>query len=452
MTKELRMDSSPLALDFPAVAKREVIACFDGGDITSDAGLLLLAEADRRLGLIDAIAQAIGDRRRPDRVRHKLKTLLAERVFAVAQGYPDANDLDTMRRDPALLVACEKRPTAKGALASQPTISRLENAVGIKDLYRIGVALATQVVASLPDDTTHVILDLDGTDDECHGQQELALYDGHYGCVCYVPLHLHVTDEDGREHLLTSLLRTGNARSTKGMIGIVKRAVKLLRARFDDLDITVRGDCAHGFGAMTNWCDANRVGYVLGHQGREPVHRDSCLTRLAAAYLYMTEGICSPFYGETTHKGEGWHQARRIIYKVEANPKSVDCRYVVTSRKTESPEEVYTFYKGRGDQENRIKEMKLDLNSGRTSCHRFIANQFRLLIHTAACQLIVALQRAVSGTQYAAAQAGTLRLRLLKVGARVVESCRKIWLHLPTAFPDRYVWKEIICRLRRQPT
>ena len=224
-------DSCP-TLFFPAEIGKEVVCRFDGGDITSDAGLLLLAQADKKIGLSQAFSEAIVDKRQQSKVKHDLPTLLRERLYAIAQGYPDANDLDTLKADPALKVACDQRPQSDPDLASQPTISRLENSLTRKDLSRMGRTLAQRVIDQLPSDTKRVILDVDATDDPCHGQQELVFFNAYYDEHCYVPLYLHVTAEDGRQRLLAVLLRPGKCTATLGLFGLVRRAVRLLRARF----------------------------------------------------------------------------------------------------------------------------------------------------------------------------------------------------------------------------
>lgn len=216
------MDDSSLQLDFPAVGGRRVVSRFDGGDITSDAGWLLVSEADQSGGLTTGLADGICDRRQQTRVKHDLLTMLRERIYAIVPGYEDANDLDTLRDDPALKVACSRLPSEEEALASQPTICRLENSVCRRDLYRMGWRLAEWVVSRLPANTRSVVLDSDSTCDPFHGQPRSTagcLFDGHYGTYCYQPLCVHVTDETGRQRLLGTLLRSAAGRSTKGIMG-----------------------------------------------------------------------------------------------------------------------------------------------------------------------------------------------------------------------------------------
>lgn len=448
------MNHSLPDLVFPAIAGRSVVGRFDGGELSSDAGLLLVAEADRVLGLTSALSEALPDRRQQSKVQHDLLSMLRERIYAIALGYEDANDLDTLREDPALKLACRRRPSQTGVLASQPTISRLENAVAAKALLKMGYVIAERAVAQLPEGTKEVILDIDATSDPCHGQQELSLFDGHCGTWGYLPLLMHITDETGRQQLLGTLLRSACGRSTKGVMGMVRRAVRVVRARFPHVRIHLRGDCAFGYGKLMNWCDKHGVEYVAGFQSTVPLMEQALSVQMQAAIrhsIYKREANGCREYGEVLYRGRTWDRERRIIIKAEASAKTVDTRFVVTSWSQERADmaEVYRFYTERGDRENRIKEMKLDLASGRTSCHRFVANQFRLLLHTAACVLMGVLQQACEGTRWSKAQVGTLRARLLKVAVRVVESCRKIWLHLPTSFPEQTVWHHMLQSLQK---
>ena len=441
------MSSSGLDLVFPSVSGKDVVARFDGGDLTSDAGLLLLGEADRKIGLTEGMTEAITDRRQQSKVLHKVHDILRERVYAISAGYEDANDLDTLGSDPVLKTVCDRLPASGGDLASQPTISRLENAVTRKDLLRIGMLVAETVISDLPPDTTEVTLDVDTSDDPCHGQQEFEHFNGYYDEHCYLPLYVHVTGGDGRQRLLCSLLRPGKACATKGLFGVVRRVVELLRARFPAVRITLRGDSGFGICEVIGFCEEIGIEFVLGLRGNSRLHTLSTPTQMDACLKYKWEGNGCREYGELRYKAGSWKKQQRVVIKAEITRGELNPRFVVTSLTNKTPEELYEFYCGRGDQENRIKEMKLDLQSGRTSCHRFLANQFRLLLHTAACVLMGVLQRSLEGTKWGKAQIGTIRLRLLKVGARIVESCRKVWVHLPTAFPEKELWHHLHWRL-----
>lgn len=432
------MVDSTLELDFPAVGCKAIVGRFDGGEVTSDAGVMLLREADRKLGLCELMASKVTDRREQGKVLHDIEEMIRERVYAIGLGYEDANDLDLLGSDPALKSACGKLPSDHD-LASQPTISRLENSITKRDLLEMGMGIAEKVIAGLPRRTKRVILEVDISDDPCHGQQEFEFFSGYYDEHCYLPLYVHVIGGDGRRRLVAALLRHGKAYVTHGLFGTLDRVVKALRDRFPDLKIILRADGSYGVEDVISWCEDNKVGYMLGLSTNKKLAELSTPIQMDAALKYGWEGDGCREYGEFGYQAGKWARERRVVVKAEITGGELAPRYVVTDL-ARSPQRAYEFYCRRGDQENRIKDMKLDLASGRTSCHRFLANQFRLLLHTAACVLMGTLQEALEGTQWAKAQIGTIRVRLLKVGARVVETCRKIWFHLPTSFPEKEAW------------
>lgn len=436
------MVNSVPTLVFPSVRCREVAVRFDGGNLTSDAGVMLLSAVNKKTGLVDAMSAAFTDRRQRGKVRHSIKEMLCARVFAIACGYEDANDLDTLRNDPALKVSCSKRPDKDPALASQPTLSRLENSVNARDLMRMSKAIAERVIAQLPSDTKQVVLDVDATDDPCHGQQEFEFFNRHYDAHCYLPLLLHIAAEDGKQRLLGGLLRPGNASYRTGLFWMLRTAIGLIRNRFPDVKIILRADAGFGFHDLLAFCEKYVVQYVLGLATNKRLATLSTPVQMDACLKYRIAGNGCREYGEFEYKAGKWPHKRRVIIKAEITRGELNPRYVVTDLPDEQ-EAAYKFYCGRGDQENRIKELKLDLLSGRTSCHRFLANQLRLLLHSAACVLMTALQDASIGTKYATAQACTIRLRLLKIAARVVETSRRIWLHLPNHCPEIKTWQHL---------
>jgi hypothetical protein len=442
------MGNSRVSLSLPAVAGREVLARFDGGDLSSDAGVVWLAAADQRTGICQAVAEAINDPRDPAKVQHPVLDLVRERVYAIALGYEDANDLDRLRQDPALKLACGRLPRTGEDLASQPTLSRLENAVTPRELHAMALQLARVVIAQLPADTRAVVLDVDATDDPCHGQQQFECFSGFYDVHCYLPLLLYVTGPDGQQRLVGTLLRPGNAKGTKGLGTMLKWAVRLLRERFPTVTIVLRGDSGFGNATVLRWCHALGIGYRLCVAQNAVLQERSIAVQMDAAVraTYPRAGEDGQEFGEFRYQAGTWEQEERVIVKAEVTQGKLNPRFVVTSE-TAEPEAEYRAYCARGDRENRIKEFKLDLASGRTSCHRFWANQCRLLLHMAAYSLMSVVQTALQGTAWAAAQVSTLRTRLLKIAVRVVESCRKVWLHLPTACPVQEIWQLVYQRL-----
>jgi hypothetical protein len=443
----LLMDNTTLDLVFPAVGGKEVVVRNDGGDITSDAGFMLVAQADKKLGLTQAMAGAIRDPRRQADVDHHVIEMFRERIYAISHDYEDANDLDTLRKDPALKAACKRLPKTGEPLASQPTISRFENMHGAKDQVSMAVAMARRVVSQLPARTRRIIIDVDPTEDPCHGQQELEFFNGHYGAHCYLPIHIHITGDDGRQRIVGSLLRPGNAGSTKGLYSALRIVIRLLRKHLPQLQIILRGDSAFGVCDVLDFCEDMGIDYILGMKGNNALSDLSASVQMDACLKYKWEGNGCREYGSILYKAGSWRHARRVVVKAEITQRELNPRFVVTSLDNLSDEEAYGFYCARGEQENRIKEMKLDLSSGRTSCHSFLANQFRLLMHTAACMIMGVLQESLAGTRFAKAQIGTLRTRLLKVGARVMETARKIWFHLPSSFPAQDAWRRMYAAL-----
>jgi len=447
------MMDSCLPLEFPSVHGKSVVCNFDGGEISSDAGLILLREADRVSGMSGSFAKELNERRSANRIRHSRTALLRERIYAIAQGYEDANDLDTLAADPALKTACDVLPRSGARLASQPTISRFENSVCPRDLIRAAEALGRCVIARLPADTTRIDLDVDVTDDPCHGQQEFEFFNGFYDTHCFLPLLLYVSGSDGHQWLMGALLRHGKAHTTKGLRCMLRRAVRLIRERFPEAQIVLRGDCGFGFNAVLRHCDNLGIDFVLG-LGRNrrlqvlstAVQMDACVKYTQLRGSSKGELLGCREFGEFWYKAGTWATKQRVIVKAEITRGELNPRYVVTSLKGDA-EEIYRCYCARGDRENRIKEFKLDLLSGRTSCHKFIANQFRLLLHLGASILMSVLQWAVQGTRLAKAQVGTLRLKILKVAGRIVESVRRVHCSLPSSFPERDIWRHIHHRL-----
>lgn len=442
------MTDSTQTLNFPAVSGRDVVACFDGGDISSDAGVTLVSAADKKVGLTSALALAIDDNRDQAKVDHSIQLLMQERVYAIALGYEDANDLDRLRYDPILKTACGRLPESGLALASQPTISRLENGMSRRDLIRLAHALGEKVVAQLPLHTKQVTLDVDPTDDPCHGQQQLECFNAFYDNHCYLPLLFFVTGDDGRQRLICALLRPGNSGATKGLRSVLHTIVQLLRRRLPGVRIILRADSGFGVASVIRSCHRMGIDFVLGLPSNKSLQRLSTPVQMDAALKYRWEGDGCKEFGEFLYAAGTWgKKEERVVVKAEITQGKLNPRYVVTNRIDLTTEGVYNWYCERGDRENRIKEFKIDLSSGRTSCHKFLANQARLLLHAAASVLMSVLQASLEGTRWAAAQVNTLRVRILKVGARVVETCRKVWLHLPTAFPDQDIWKLLHERL-----
>jgi hypothetical protein len=432
---------------------RPIIARFDQPQASSDGGAVLLKVIDDRLGLTWRLASAIRDRRQPGKVAHPLRDLLRQRVFGLACGYADCNDAARLSDDPIHKLLLDRDPLAGAPLGSQPTLSRFENAVGRADLYRLGTALADAVLTShrerLGDGVQLITIDLDATDDPTHGQQEFALFNGYYDTWCYLPLLATVTfNTEPIQHVVAALLRPGTGAATRGVRGLLHRLFTKLRALFPRARLRVRADAGFADGKLLAFLDAAAVEYVLGLAGNRRL--DQRVRRLLgrARMQARTTGQTATLYGETRYAARRWDRKRRIIMKAEVlyypgrshkdNP-----RFLVTNL-PHRPATVYTrLYCGRGDMENRLKELQQGVAMDRTSCSRFGANQLRLLLSAAAYVLFQALQIFAGATALASAQVWTLRERLVKVAVWVECSMRRIVLHLPQAFPWRATWREL---------
>ena len=426
-------------------SSRPVTITFDGGHLASDGGLVLVQRVDAMLGLTARLAACIRDVRDPKLVEQPLLILLRQRVFGLACGYEDCNDFDTLRRDPLFKLTAGRQPLTGLDLGSQPTLSRLENAVGAKDLVRLSRALVERFVernqAAPP---RRIILDADATDDPTHGQQELEFYHGYYDHHCYLPLLVYATADAGQQELLAAVLRPGNVHAGHRAVAVLRRIVKQLRAAFPQAEILLRGDAGFALPEVYEYCEQADIPYVLSlaKNSRLLAQAEPFLAAARASYAETGEKVRR--FGEFRYAAASWPHERRVIVKAEVLPKGENPRFVVTNLPAPEASALYALYTQRGDVENRIKELKEDLKSGRTSCHRFLANQFRLLLHAAAFLLIQELQRCLAGTELAKAQAGTIREKLLKVGARVRQTFRRIWVQLPSSYPYQRLWEGVL--------
>jgi hypothetical protein len=426
-------------LDFSRLGPRAVVADFQGGRLTTDAGALLLREVGDRLGLFDALDAAIPDPRHPLFIVHEQRSLLAQRVIGLASGYEDLNDHQTLRLDPALQVAAGRAPDPELPLASPPTLCRLENRVDRQALIRLADVLVDQFLAAHPEPPEHLTLDFDATDDRVHGRQEGRFFHGHYDHHCFLPLYVFSGDE-----LLAAYLRPSNIDASKHARAVLKLLVRRLRAGWPGVKITIRADSGFCRWRLMRWCDSHGIGYVLG-LAKNPVLQRAARDEIERAERqFRATGQPQRVFGSFAYAAGSWDRRRRVIIKAEHTAQGPNPRFVVVNVPGD-PQELYEdFYCQRGESENRIKEQQLDLFADRTSCHRFLANQFRLLLSSAAYVLVQALRRtALAGTELAEAQVGTIRLRLIKVAARVVVTARRVVFHLASSYPYRSLFREV---------
>ena len=440
-----------LALTFQGF-RQPVVARFDTPHGSSDGGAVLLKAIDEQLGLSARLAACLVDRRQPGKIQHTAEELLRQRIFSLACGYPDANDSARLAHDPVHKLLLDRDPLDGDALATQPTLSRFENAIDIKSLFRMAEAIADVVIEAQRERrrgrARRITIDLDPTEDATHGQQELALFNGHYDTWCYLPLTGTILfDDEPDPYPVCAVLRPGNAPATRSAIGVMKRLIARLRVAFPHATLRVRLD--GGFASPEVFAFLERAGveYLVA------MGKNSVLTKQAEPLMRKVRarsaktGKTEHRFGATRYQAKTWPRKRRVIVKAEvvrlgtAEPRD-NPRFVVTNLSL-PPEVVYDIYRGRGDCENRIKELKNGLALDRTSCTRFWANQFRVLLSLSAYVLYVDLRDRARRTGCARAQVSTLRERLVKLGAWVDRSVRRIVLHLPASYPWLNDWRAI---------
>jgi hypothetical protein len=388
--------------------------------------------------LCDAISESVSEWRKR-KGRHSLASLVRQRVFQIACGYEDQNDSDALREDPLLKAVCGSLPESGCDLASQPTVSRLENAADGRCCHRIAQAIFELYLSERSKDGApeKVLLDFDATDDPTHGDQEGSYYHGYYEQHIYHPL---VVFDGESGHLVTALLRAGNTHASNSAVALLKRIVVRLRQRWPEVEIELRADAGFAVPALYDYCEAEGITYTVGlitNPRLEELARDLLAE---AEEGYERKGEKVRLFGEGLYMAESWEHERRIVYKAEAMQKGTNTRFVVSTRRTDHPKELYEFYARRGESENWIKDLKLALKADRLSCHRFMANQFRLLLHAAAYWLMDALRRRLVGVGLERMQLDTLRLTLIKIGGRVRELLTKVRLHLAWGHPGQSSW------------
>ncbi len=431
---------------------KPIIARFDQPHASSDGGAILLKGIDTQLQLTKRVAGCLADGRQPGKVRHQTLELVRQRIFGLTCGYADCNDAARLADDAIHKLLVDRDPITGPALASQPTLSRFENAIGWPALRNMAHALADTVLEHhrrrLRGRATRITIDLDPTDDPTHGQQELTFFNGHYDTWCYLPVVATVTFNEEREQCaVAAVVRPGNAPAPRGARGILRRLLDKLRAAFPRAVLRVRLDGGFAHPKLFAFLERQQVEYVVAMASNARLEKRARRLMGRARMLSKATGQTAHLYGETRYAARSWKRKRRVIIKAEVvrhpgrDPKN-NPRFVVTNL-PDAPETIYALYCQRGDVENRLKELHHGLEMDRTSCSRFLANQFRVLLTLAAYVLFQELRRRAAGTACADAQVTTLRERLLKLAVWVERSVRRIVLHLPTSFPWRPTWQQI---------
>ena len=425
-----------LPIGFPGFGARKIEADFGGGEVSGDGGVLLLRQVDRWIGLTKRLGQLLPDPRDPDRITHPLESLLQQRLYGLALGYEDLNDHDALRHDPLWQTAAERDE----ALSSSSTLCRWENRAGRKEAWLMHQVLFEQFVASFDAPPEELILDFDATDDRVHGTQVGAYFHGYYGDYCFLPLYVFCG-----EQLLVSYLRPSNCDGARHAWAVLALLVKALRKHWPGVRILLRADSGFCRWKMLRWCERHHVDYLVGLAKNKRLNTLSAKLQAEAEAQYKAAQAKVRLFGDFEYKAHSWDRKRRVIAKAEHNAHGANPRYLVTSLAGE-PQGLYDErYCARGEVENRIKEQQLDLFSDRTSCHEWWPNQFRLLLASFAYLLIEALRRlGLAGTELARAQAGTIRLKLLKIGAVVVRNTRRVRVWFSSAFPLQELFRHCV--------
>jgi hypothetical protein len=445
-------DDTLRPFSLPSICHKKVTAAFDGGLISSDGGVLLLAGADKRLGLVDRLAAIVPDHRDPAQITHTLSDILRARILAIACGYPDADDLDDLRKDPAFKLACGRLPESGNDLASQPTMSRWENAPDLRTLIRLTYAMVDLWCQSYQRAPRSIMLDIDDTADTVHGHQQLSLFNAHYDERCFLPIHIY---DAATGHCVLTILRPGKTPDGKEVRAHLRRLVRRIRIHWPNTQITFRGDSHYGRKEAMEWCEQNGVRYIFGLAPNKTLagqifpRLDACCVRRAIGQLDKVRD-----FARTRYAAKSWSASRRVVARIEATRKGADVRYIVTNLKTGSAKHLYEdVYCARGQAENLIKRHKSQLASDRTSCRSPLANQMRLILHTAAYWLMRMLRDAIPPPQpLASGEFTTIRLRLLKIAVRIRETASRIRLAFAANCPDAELVRSLIGSLIPRPT
>jgi Transposase DDE domain group 1 len=443
-------DDAPFLPGLSPVVGKAVRVKFDAGRLTSDGGVLVLAEIERHLRIAERLAGCIADPRAPDRVQHGLAEMIRYRALLIAAGYEDANDCDALRADPAFKMAVGRLPESGLDLCSQPTMCRLENLPGPLALQRMMAAMVALFCDSFQEVPRRIVLDIDDTEDRVHGGQQLSLFHAHYDSRCFLPIHVY---EATTGKPVAVILRPGKTPDGAEVALVLRHVVKAIRARWPRVEILIRGDSHYARPEAMTWLERNRVGYVFGLAGNQVLlTRVAALAEDAALARALGEAEKVRRFSEFRYAAKTWQGERRVIARIEASPQGSDRRFIVTNLKG-APRWLYeAVYCARGQAENLIKAHKLHLASDRTSCTSATANQFRLLIHTAAYWLLHTLRGLAPKTSFwRDAQFDTIRLALIKVAARVTEMTTRIKVALPTCYPHQTSWALLAGRAAKLP-
>lgn len=419
-------------IEFGRVGRRLIEADFDGGDLSSDGGLMLLRRTDERIGLTRAVAAVFSDPRDPARIRHRLRDLLAQRIYGLCCGYEDLNDHDTLRGDVLMQTAVGRVEE----LASAPTLCRLEGRATRAQAVALHGVLIEQFIASRSTPPAELVVDIDASDVPLHGRQELAEFHAYYDQHCYLPLYVFCG-----QAMLACVLRRSRIDGAKNAAAVIKLLVARLRQAWPDVKIVVRGDSGFCRQRLLRYCERAGVGYIVGCARNARLEARAAYAELMLRDEYQRTGVKQRLIGEFDYAADSWNRERRVITRLEYGAQGTNPRFVVTNLDGDATALYEQVYCARGEAENRIKEAQLDLFGTRASCHRFAANQLRILLAALAYTLIERLRAiALKSTELERATAATIRVRLLKIGAAVVRNTRRVRILLASHHPLRAVF------------
>ena len=418
--------------------KKPVEACFSIEQVSNDGGLLLLNEVEKQIGLIEKLAGCIDDHRHQGYVEHTISAMLKQRIMQIAAGYEDGNDCSVLRHDGILKICSGNERT----LAAQPTMCRFENQPGTRELYKIGKAFVDNFIGSYTNAPKVIILDCDDTSALTYGQQELALFNSYYGDHCFMPLHIY---EGLSGKLILTLLKPGRRSKSLNVFSLMKKLINYLQQQWPDTLIILRGDSHFCSKEFMDWAEGNeKVGFITGITGNPVLNRLAEVTVKSAEREYVQYGKPVKRYHSFQYKAQSWDYLQRVVVKVEVSSMGTNVRFIVSNITNIRAKALYEQgYCARGAAELRIKDHKTYLRSDRMSCNSFMANQFRLFLHSAAYVLIHTLQNEVlKGTEFCKATMKTIQLKLIKVAARVKIMKTKVKIELPVTFYSRWVFEK----------
>src|ERR1700756_82816 len=453
------VDLTPFLPGLSPVQGKAVVARFDGGRLSSEGGLLALREIERRLGLSERLASCLVDPRAPERVVHRLAEIIRFRMLMIAAGYEDGNDADRLRRDPMFKLALDRLP-AGGELCSQTTILRLGKLPDRRALLRLGRALVEQYCSSFRAAPKRLVIDIDDTFDRVHGGQQLRLFNAYYDDYGFQPIV--VFDAEGR--FVTALLRPGKRPGGVEIRGFVRRLIGALRGHWPKVEILLRADSHYACPEVFDWCRKNRVDWIFGLAPNVALRRHVTALEKSTAERFRESAPAKAGVAPTRGKlrrfmqfydaAESWSRVERIIARLEVGPEGTDIRFIVTNLEGGRAKHVYErLYGARGQAENHIKAWKNHLAADRTSCHAAEANQFCFFLHAGVFWVLWSRRRVLPrGSTWRVVQFDTLRLRLIKIAARVVELKTQVKIHLPSSTPDQAIFAMLLGRLPRLVT